>query len=67
MSRAAKYPIRNLKVGQSVLIPWNEDDAGNVLKDQRTIDAAIRQEQRRFQKQFERRRTLAGLKVRRIS
>lgn len=67
MPRAAKYPLRNLKVGQSILIPWNEDENGEVLKDQRTIHAAVRQEQRKFNKLFERRKTIAGLKVRRVS
>lgn len=67
MARAAKYPLRNLRVGQSVLIPWNEDDEGNPLKDQRTIDAAVRQEARRFNRQFERKKTFAGLRVRRVS
>lgn len=66
MARARRYPIRDLRVGDSVLIPWVEDGAGEVAKDQDRIHAALRQEQRRRGVTFERRAEPAGLRVKRV-
>lgn len=66
MPRGRKYPIRALEVGQSVLIPWDEDASGAKTKYQDRIHAAVRQEQIKFGKVFERRREISGLRVRRV-
>lgn len=66
MARARKYPIGDLSVGESVLIPWIEDGVGLPAKDQDPIHAAVRQEQRRTGRRFARRREAGGLRVTRI-
>lgn len=67
MARARKYPIGAVGVGDSVLIPWIEDGSGGIAKDQDPIHAAVRQEQRRTGKLFQRRREPGGLRVTRTA
>lgn len=66
MARARKYPIGDLGVGESIVIPWVEDRAGEIAKDQDRIHAAVRQEQRKTDKKYTRRWESGGLRVTRV-
>lgn len=67
MGRARKYPIQDLVVGESVFIPWEPLGQKLTYRDRNRICAAIRQEERRSGKRFERRSKASGLRVRRVS
>lgn len=62
------YPIDILSIGESMLLPWWGFDIHKFrpLKAD-LIHAAIRQEQRRYDKYFHRERNFAGLRVTRIT
>ena len=65
--RPRTYPIDILEIGQQMTLPWLDYDLSKfrpVKAD--LIHAAIRQEQRRYDKWFSRERTFMGLKVTRI-
>lgn len=54
MGRPRVYEIGKLELGESHFIPWKRSTTGEILpyRKQRTIYAAIRQEERRFGKCF---------------
>lgn len=62
-----KYPIHNLEVGQSVLLPWQSDRTGypDATKNY-SMGRAVRQEETRKGKKFVREPKARGLLVTRI-
>ena len=68
MPRERKYPLHDLEVGDVVLIPWLTDANGERLapRKQDSIAAAVRQEARRFGRQFYWMPEAYGLRVKRI-
>jgi hypothetical protein len=65
VGRPRKYPINDLAVGQSIILPWCVDNRG-VRTDQKSMHVAIHQEERKFQKKFRTQGSPAGLVVTRI-
>jgi len=66
--RGRIYLVRDFEIGQSMIIPWLwgfDYQKWRPLKAD-LIHSAIRQEQRRFNKYFLRKRTIAGLKITRL-
>ncbi len=63
-----KFPIQDLEVGQQVLLPWRSDSKGypDPVKNA-SMNRAVRQEESRKGKKFERIPQAAGLLVIRIS
>jgi hypothetical protein len=64
--RKRKYPIHVLEVGEHVVIPFLEEKDGSLKKSQDPIYAAVRQESKRFGKQFEASSTYSGVYVKRV-
>lgn len=66
--KQSKYPIQDLQVGDSIVLPWQSDDRGKPdFKKNESMNRAVLQEQRRKGKKFNREPIGAGLKVTRLS
>ena len=61
--RPRLYPLHLLAPGESMTLPWLEDEKGFRLRDQDGLHAVVRNEQRRHGRLFKRRPSHAGLVV----
>lgn len=52
VGRPRRYPIDFIKIDEYVLFPWESFDMRNATKELELLNAAIRQEERRFGKRF---------------
>lgn len=65
--RANKYPIQHLEVGQSTVLPWQSGPDGKPdFVANESMQRAVRQEEARKGKKFEKEPRSAGLFLRRI-
>lgn len=64
--RPRKYPLDQLEIGQSTVIPWREDEFGRRLKNQDPLRCAVQQDERRSGRQFLRVPLPSGLQVTRM-
>ena len=61
--RPRLYPLNLLAPGESMTLPWFEDEDGFRMKDQDGLHAVVRNEQRRYGRLFKRKPSCAGLIV----
>lgn len=66
--RKQKYPIQDLLIGEKILLSWNTQSNGwPDVKKNNSMLRAIRQEEARKGKKFQRYSSAAGLLVKRVS
>lgn len=67
LKKTAKYPIQDLKVGESITLSWQVNGFGRPdVNKNNSMNRAIRQEEKRKDKKFERYPSAAGLRLVRI-
>jgi hypothetical protein len=64
--RKSKYPLRDLKVGESVLLPWRCMSPGIIDNNQEHLRLAVYYEEKKRLKSFQTQKTDAGLLVKRM-
>lgn len=63
--RPRKYPLNSLAVGESVIIPWRLTADGRI-GNQKPIHDSIKQEERRYDRQFKTQGEKDGILVTRV-